>query len=78
MECDTALRFNLPISAIAANDAQWSQILLPREKRYGRAIASRLLPTRYDKVVKGLGGYGKHIEKAEDHKSRLSNAPRLL
>jgi len=74
MEFDTALRFNLPVIAIVANDAQWSQILLPQEQRYGRALASRLLPTRYDEVVKGLGGYGEHIEKVEDLKPAIERA----
>jgi acetolactate synthase-1/2/3 large subunit len=32
------------------------------------------LPTRYDEVVKGLGGYGEHIEKAEDLKPAIERA----
>ena len=74
MEFDTALRFNLPVIAIVANDAQWSQILLPQEQRYGRALASRLLPTRYDEVAKGLGCYGEHVEKPADLKPAIERA----
>ncbi|MFN2137680.1 MAG: thiamine pyrophosphate-binding protein [Candidatus Promineifilaceae bacterium] len=62
-EFDTAVRFNLPIVSIVGNDAGWGQIRGPQIKMVGedRAIATALAPTRYDKVVEALGGYGEHV-----------------
>ena len=63
-EFDTAVRFGLPIVAIVGNDAGWGQIRGPQIQMVGaeRAIATSLAPTRYDKVVEALGGYGELVE----------------
>lgn len=63
-EFDTAARFGLPIVAIVGNDAGWGQIRGPQVQMVGaeRAIATSLAPTRYDKVVEALGGYGELVE----------------
>lgn len=62
-EFDTAVRFNLPIIAIIGNDSAWGQMRKPQIATYGeeRAIATALAPTRYDKVVEALGGYGELV-----------------
>ena len=67
-EFDTAVRFNLPIVSIVGNDAGWGQIRTPQIQMVGeeRAIATALAPTRYDKVVEALGGYGEHVTKPEE------------
>ena len=59
-EYDTALRFNLPIVTIVGNDAAWGQIRGPQVNMLGeeRAVATKLAPTRYDRVVAALGGWG--------------------
>jgi len=41
-EFDTALRFNLPIIGVVANDAQWTQVLQPQVNHYGRAVATKI------------------------------------
>ena len=63
-EFDTAARFGLPIVAIVGNDAGWGQIRGPQVQMVGaeRAIATSLAPTRYDKVVEAMGGYGEWVE----------------
>ena len=63
-EFDTAARFGLPIVAIVGNDAGWGQIRGPQVQMVGaeRAIATSLAPTRYDRVVEALGGYGELVE----------------
>jgi acetolactate synthase-1/2/3 large subunit len=62
-EFDTAVRFHLPIIAIVGNDAAWGQMRKPQITTYGleRSIATALAPTRYDKVVEALGGYGELV-----------------
>lgn len=63
-EFDTAVRFNLPIVSIVGNDAGWGQIRLPLENMMGegRAAATNLALTRYEKVVEALGGHGEFVE----------------
>ncbi len=63
-EFDTAVRYHLPIVAIVGNDAGWGQIRGPQVNMVGeeRAIATKLAPTRYDKIVQAMGGYGEHVD----------------
>jgi acetolactate synthase-1/2/3 large subunit len=67
-EFDTAARFNLPIVCVVGNDAGWGQIRNPQITMMGeeRAVATSLAPTRYDKIVEAMGGYGEHIDDPED------------
>jgi acetolactate synthase-1/2/3 large subunit len=75
-EFDTAARFKLPIVSIVGNDAGWGQIRGPQINMVGRdrAIATSLAPTRYDKVVEALGGYGEHVNKPADIVPALERA----
>ena len=62
-EIDTAVRYKLAFVAMVGNDARWNaeyQIQL-REYGPGRTVATELLPTRYDKVAEGFGGYGELV-----------------
>lgn len=65
-DLDTCLRFSLPVTVVVGNDAAWGQIRGPQLMIFGaeRAPATKLWPTRYDKVVEGLGGVGYHVEDA--------------
>src|SRR6267142_664941 len=64
MDYETALRFKLPMVVVVGNDAAWGQIRLPQVQLFGpeKSPATQLAPTRYDKVVQALGGYGEHVE----------------
>lgn len=75
-EFDTAVRFNLPIVSIVGNDAGWGQIRGPQVNMVGedRAIATKLSPTRYDKIVEAMGGYGELVESPADIGPALSRA----
>jgi acetolactate synthase-1/2/3 large subunit len=46
------------------NDAAWGQILIPQRAIFGeeKSPATRLAPTRYDRVVEAFGGQGEHVE----------------
>jgi acetolactate synthase-1/2/3 large subunit len=75
-EFDTAVRFNLPIVAIVGNDCGWGQIRTPQIQMVGeeRAVATTLAPTRYDKIVEAMGGYGEHVGNPDDLKPALERA----
>lgn len=75
-EFDTAIRFKLPIVSIVGNDAGWGQIRSPQVAMMGeeRAIATSLAPTRYDKIVAAMGGYGEHVEHPNELHDALKRA----
>ncbi|MSP11585.1 MAG: acetolactate synthase [Chloroflexi bacterium] len=66
-EFDTAVRFKLPIMSVVGNDAAWGQMRRPQIALYGkdRAVATSLAPTRYDKVVEALGGWGACVDQPD-------------
>jgi acetolactate synthase-1/2/3 large subunit len=75
-EFDTAVRFGLPIVSIVGNDAGWGQIRNPQINMMGeeRAIGTALAPTRYDRVVEALGGWGMHVEQPDGIADALRRA----
>jgi acetolactate synthase-1/2/3 large subunit len=76
-EFDTAVRFKLPVVSAVGNNAAWNQIRYGQISRYGEArgdTANLLAPTRYDKVVEALGGYGEHVTEPKDIRPALERA----
>jgi acetolactate synthase-1/2/3 large subunit len=76
-EFDTAVRFNLPVVSVVGNNAAWNQIRYGQLAKYGEArgdIANLLAPTRYDRVVEALGGYGEHVTEPQDIRPALERA----
>jgi acetolactate synthase-1/2/3 large subunit len=63
-DLETAVRFKLPVTVVVANDAAWGQIRGPQIMIFGaeRAPATKLAPTRYDRIVEAMGGRGFHVE----------------
>jgi acetolactate synthase-1/2/3 large subunit len=74
MDYETAVRFKLPMVVVVGNDAAWGQIAVPQKAMYGEAVATRLAPTRYDRVVEALGGKGEHVEDPADLVPALERA----
>ena len=64
MDFETAVRFGLPMVIVVGNDAAWGQIMIPQRAMYGddKSPSTRLASTRYDLVVKALGGEGEHVD----------------
>lgn len=74
-EFDTALRYRLPILCVVGNDARWNAEYQLQLKHYdGRAVGCELLPSRYDRVVEGLGGHGEFVERPEQLEGALARA----
>ena len=73
---ETAVRFRLPMVVVVGNDAAWGQILVPQRGLYGdeHAVATKLAPTRYDRVVEAFGGKGEHVEDPADLEPALERA----
>ena len=75
-EFDTAVRHGLPIIAVVGNDARWNAEYQIQVRSYGpeRAKHCDLLPTRYDRVVAALGGFGALVTDANDLPEALEAA----
>lgn len=76
MEFHTAIRNNLPIVVVVANDTLWGMIAHSQTLRLGHAIkdGTELGKVHYEKLVEALGGFGAFVEKPEDIKPALEAA----
>ena len=76
MDYETAVRFGLPMVVVVGNDAAWGQILIPQRALFGEehSPATKLAPTRYDRVVEAFGGKGEHVEDPKDLVPALERA----
>ena len=66
MEYDTAVRHNLPITAVMGNDSAWGIDKNFQLAYYGRAVATDLRFVNYERIVETLGGYGEYVEQVTD------------
>jgi acetolactate synthase-1/2/3 large subunit len=75
-EFDTAVRYGLPIIVVVGNDARWNAEYQIQLRQYGaeRAKNCDLLPSRYDRVVEALGGFGALVSTAADLSDALDRA----
>ena len=73
---DSAVRHRLPIVVIVGNDAGWG---LERELQSfatgsSTTVACELRSARYDVVMKGFGGAGETIDRAEQVRAAIERA----
>ena len=62
MDVDTLVRHRLPVVMICGNNSAWGLEKGPMQLLYGYDVAADLAPrTRYDEVVKALGGAGECV-----------------
>jgi acetolactate synthase-1/2/3 large subunit len=62
MDVDTLVRHNLPVVMIVGNNSAWGLEKGPMQMLYGYDVVADLAPqSRYDEVVKALGGGGETV-----------------
>ncbi len=62
MDVDTLVRHGLPVVMVCGNNSAWGLEKQPMQMLYGYDVAADLAPrTRYDEVVKALGGGGETV-----------------
>jgi acetolactate synthase-1/2/3 large subunit len=62
MDFDTLVRHDAPVVAIVGNNGIWGLEKHPMRALYGYDVVAELRPgTRYDQVVKALGGHGELV-----------------
>ncbi len=67
MEFDTLARHGVNVVGVMGNNGIWALEKHPMEFLYGYSVAADLRPgTRYDEVVRALGGHGELVERPAD------------
>ncbi len=62
MDVDTLVRHKLPVVMVIGNNGMWGLEKFPMQFLYGYDVAAELTPgTRYDEVVRALGGDGELV-----------------
>jgi acetolactate synthase-1/2/3 large subunit len=75
MDVDTLVRHKLPVVMVVGNNGIWGLEKHPMQFLYGYDVAAELTPqTRYDEVVRALGGGGELVTKAADIAPALKRA----
>ena len=75
MEFDTLARHGVNVVAVMGNNGIWALEKHPMEFLYGYSVAADLRPgTRYDELVRALGGHGELVERPEDMRPALERA----
>jgi acetolactate synthase-1/2/3 large subunit len=75
MEFDTLVRHGVNVVAVMGNNGIWALEKHPMEFLYGYSVAADLRPgTRYDEVVRVLGGHGELVERPGDVGPALKRA----
>ena len=62
MEIDTAVRFDLPVLVVVGTDSIWGIDYHQQDQLYGRLVATKLLPSRYEKIGEALGAHSEYVE----------------
>jgi acetolactate synthase I/II/III large subunit len=75
MEWDTLIRHNVPVVSVIGNNGIWALEKHPMEALYGYSVVAELRPgTRYDEVVRALGGHGELVSAPAELRPALERA----
>jgi thiamine pyrophosphate-dependent acetolactate synthase large subunit-like protein len=75
MEWDTLVRHNVPVVSVIGNNGIWALEKHPMEALYGYSVVAELRPeTRYDEVVRALGGHGELVSTPAELRPVLKRA----
>jgi acetolactate synthase-1/2/3 large subunit len=75
MEWDTLVRHNVPVVSVIGNNGIWGLEKHPMEMLYGYSVVAELRPgTRYDEVVRALGGHGELVSAPAELRPALERA----
>ncbi len=75
MDVDTLVRHRLPAVLVVGNNGMWGLEKWPMQMLYGYDVAAELTPqTRYDEVVRALGGGGELVTSPDEVGPALDRA----
>jgi acetolactate synthase-1/2/3 large subunit len=75
MEWDTLIRHDVQVVSVIGNNGIWALEKHPMEMLYGYSVVAELRPgTRYDEVVRALGGHGELVSSPAELRPALERA----
>jgi len=75
MEWDTLVRHGVHVVSVVGNNGIWALEKHPMEMLYGYSVVAELRPgTRYDEVVRALGGHGELVSTPAELRPALRRA----
>jgi acetolactate synthase-1/2/3 large subunit len=75
MEWDTLVRHGVQVVSVIGNNGIWALEKHPMEMLYGYSVVAELRPgTRYDEVVRALGGHGELVSSPGELRPALQRA----
>jgi acetolactate synthase-1/2/3 large subunit len=75
MEWDTLVRHDVQVVSVIGNNGIWALEKHPMEMLYGYSVVAELRPgTRYDEVVRALGGHGELVSTPAELRPALDRA----
>ncbi len=75
MEWDTLVRHEVPVVSVLGNNGIWALEHHPMKALYGYSVVAELRPgTRYDEVVRALGGHGELVSAPDQLRPALKRA----
>jgi len=75
MEWDTLVRHGVAVVSVIGNNGIWALEKHPMEALYGYSVVAELRPeTRYDEVVRALGGHGELVSTPDELRPALKRA----
>ena len=75
MEWDTLVRHDVPVVSVIGNNGIWALEHHPMKALYGYSVVAELRPgTRYDEVVRALGGHGELVSTPAELRPALTRA----
>ncbi|MBV9514212.1 MAG: acetolactate synthase [Mycobacteriaceae bacterium] len=75
MEWDTLVRHDVAVVSVIGNNGIWALEKHPMEMLYGYSVVAELRPnTRYDEVVRALGGHGELVSTPAELRPALERA----
>ena len=76
LDFDSLVRFGIPAVLVVGNDGAWGEIRVPQVGMYGpdAEVATRLAPSRYDRICDVFGGHAEHVERPEELAPALERA----
>jgi thiamine pyrophosphate-dependent acetolactate synthase large subunit-like protein len=76
LDYDSLVRFEIPAVLVVGNDGAWGEIRIPQIGIYGPEgeVATRLAPSRYDRLCEVFGGHAEHVERPDELAPALERA----
>lgn len=78
IEIDTAVRHQIPLLIVVANNSAWQIEVYDQQETYGKVVATRLQKSNYSEMARAFGMYAERVERAEDLAAALARASENL